>query len=77
MDYLPNRALPNPYEKAAHKIQEVYQKGDTILYPAFKLANFIGNGSHLSALFNPGCTAYEFIPSKKFKLYSVDGYNSG
>jgi uncharacterized membrane protein len=32
-----NPRVPNPYEKAAHKIQELYQQGDTILYPAFKL----------------------------------------
>jgi len=29
--------VPNPYYKAAQKIKEVYQEGDTILYPAFKL----------------------------------------
>lgn len=29
--------VPNPYYEAAQKIKSVYQKGDTILYPAFKL----------------------------------------
>ncbi|TDE16206.1 glycosyltransferase family 39 protein [Dyadobacter psychrotolerans] len=29
--------VPNPYEKAALKIREIYHPGDTILYPAFKL----------------------------------------
>ncbi|GLU54327.1 glycosyltransferase family 39 protein [Dyadobacter frigoris] len=29
--------VPNPYYAAAQKIKKEYQKGDTILYPAFKL----------------------------------------
>jgi len=32
-----NPRVPNPYAAAARKIREVYQKGDTIFYPAFKL----------------------------------------
>ncbi len=35
--YFAKPRVPNPYYEAAQKIKSVYQPGDTILYPAFKL----------------------------------------
>jgi uncharacterized membrane protein len=35
--YFATPRVPNPYYEAAQKIKDVYQPGDTILYPAFKL----------------------------------------